>query len=155
MDTDIVEVSTSPRNVSPCGCGCVFLLGSSLADHGELAPPALAALAAADAVLHDSDADPRILALAPHGAFVEKVRSYSGRKLANTAGTARAHKLASEGWCVVWIISGDIAPPAARCAEAGLAPHTHINRSAGGPETTGENAYSPRTLATAFNGLAG
>lgn len=137
--------------------GLVFLIGSSPDRPGELSWPALAALGAADAVVHDQDVDPRTLALVPRRCFVEAVpRDF-----------ARVRKLASEGWRVVWLIVGD--PPtslveladAERSAQApGIAIRTMASLSSAVPDSSGSifsrgNAPAPQPLATALNGLAG
>ena len=137
--------------------GLVFLIGSSPDRPGELSWPALAALAAADAVVHDQDVDPETLALVPRHCFVEAVpRDFT-----------RVRKLANEGWRVVWLVVGD--PPAAlgefadteRLAQIpGVAIRTMVSLGGPGPSSSGSigscgGAPAPQPLATALNGLAG
>jgi uroporphyrin-III C-methyltransferase len=130
--------------------GSVFLISSDPERPGALSWPAQAALAAADAVLHDAAVDPAILALVPPRAFVEPA----------PGDLARVGKLAAEGWRVVWLVSGDpAASPARRAAAeylrekgiatqliAGFLPGDAVAVFAGPP---------PQPLATALNGLAG
>jgi len=133
--------------------GLVFLIGFNRDRPGELSWPALAALAAADAVVHDGDVDPDILALVPRRCFVEAV----------PGDIARVRKLANEGWRVVWLVVDDPAnspakvADAERLAEAGIAIHTIASLWSAGPDTPGPigNALGPQSFATALNGLAG
>ncbi len=139
------------------GAGLVFLIGSNPDRPGELSWPALAALAAADAVVHDGGVDPDTLALVPHGCFVEGV----------PADIARVRKLAGEGWRVVWLVVGDPANSAAkltdadRLAEAGIAVRTIASLCSPGPDASDPtvdirgDALAPQSYATALNGLAG
>lgn len=117
--------------------------------------PALAALAAADVVFHDANFDPAMLALIPRGAFVEPVSSCGDQVSAQTAAIARADKLTAEGWRVVWLICGSDQPVPGKFAASGdwL---TH-DCDPWNPETQAVAAgrHNPRSLATAFNGLAG
>jgi hypothetical protein len=116
---------------------------------------ALAALALADVVFRDGDFDPAMLALIPRGAFVEPVSSGGDRVAARTAAIARADKLAAEGWRVVWLICGCDEPAPGEFAGGG----GWLGRDPGAwsPETQAVAAgrHNPRSLATAFNGLAG
>lgn len=137
--------------------GLVFLIGTNPDRPGELSWPALAALAAADAVVHDRDVDPETLALVPSRCFVEAIpRDFT-----------RVRKLAGEGWRVVWLIVGD--PPASlveladteRLADApGITIRTMASLWGPVPDSPGSirsrsNAPAPQPLATALNGLAG
>jgi hypothetical protein len=149
--------------------GLVFLIGSNPEQPGELSWPALAALAAADAVVHDEDVDPETLALVPRRCFVEAVpRDFS-----------RVRKLASEGWRVVWLIVGDPPSSLVELADAeplAAAPGITIRTMASlwspgpgpgspgpgspGPDSSGQigsrgTIPAPQSLATALNGLAG
>jgi siroheme synthase len=141
--------------VSPgTACGCIFLIRSDPAHAHLLAQRARAALAAADSVLHGDDVDPRILALVPHGAFVEPVASDSDCTPAKSPAIARAHKLASEGWQVVWLVSDDdLHPPAALAGGSTI--HVCTDVCAHEPPPVMVDGRGPRPLATAFNGLAG
>ena len=137
--------------------GPVLLVGSDPGRPGELSWPALAALAAADVVLHDGAVDPGTLALVPGRALVEPA----------PGDLSRVGKLAGEGWRVVWLVSGDPASLPARRADAerlkarGIATHT----IAGFPDCDGETLFTaataaagiaaPQPYATALNGLAG
>jgi siroheme synthase len=141
--------------VSPgTACGCIFLIRSDPAHAHLLAQPARAALAAADSVLHDDDVDPRILALVPHGAFVEPVASDSDCTPAKSPAIARARKLASEGWRVVWLVSDDDGHPSAALAVGGTV-HVCTDVCAHESQAAAVNGRGPKPLATAFNGLAG
>jgi hypothetical protein len=140
-----------PSPASPSGgCACIFLIRSDPAHAHLLARSARAALAAADSVLHDDDVDPRILALVPHGAFVEPVASDSDC----TPAIARARKLASEGWRVVWLVSDDERHPPAALAAGGTI-HVCTDVCVHEPQAAALNRRGPQSLATAFNGLAG
>ncbi|MGA8381826.1 MAG: hypothetical protein WB710_11940, partial [Stellaceae bacterium] len=99
-------VPLAPPVASPADPGCIFLIRSGSASPQSLAAPERDALAAADAVLHEGDIDPGILALVRHGVFVEPVASVDERAPGRSAAIGRAGKLASEGWRVVWIGSG-------------------------------------------------
>ena len=137
------------------GCGCIFLIRSDPAHAHTLAGPARAALAAADAVLHDDDPDPRILALIPHSAFVEPVASDIDCAPAKSPAIARARKLASESWRVVWLVSDDDRHASAAFAAIGGAIHVCTDVCAHEPRLAAINGLGPQPLATAFNGLAG
>lgn len=134
---------------SPAGFGLVLLIGSDPARPGELAWPALAALTAADAVLHDGDVSPLTLDLVPRGCLIEPTRD-----------VARAQKLAREGWRVVWLVSGDPARSpeklalATRLAAAGIIVRTIAGDSDPAAAAQGA-APAPQPFATALNGLAG
>lgn len=140
-------------------CGCIFLIRSDPAHAHLLGRPARAALAAADSVLHDNDVDPRILALVPHGAFVEPVASDSDCTPAKSPAIARARKLASEGWRVVWLVSDDDRHPPAALAAGGTIHVLHgclrsraasrCNRWAW-PEALGDRIQRPRRVVPGF-----
>ncbi len=135
----------SSPSLPPGGPGLVFLIGSDPDRPGELTWPALAALAAADAVLHDGDVDPLTLALAPRGCLVEPA----------PGDIARARKLAQEGWRVVWLVAGDPArSPEKFAAASGIAVRT-IAGIAGGEPATLAACPAPQPFATPLNGLAG
>lgn len=145
--------STTVSSPTRSGAGLVFLIGSDPDRPGELLWPALAALAAADAVVHDPDIDPVTLALAPPGCLVEPA----------AGDIARIRKLAGDGWRVVWLLAGDPAASGAdrgraeRLAAGGVAVHAiagFSKRQADSALTTGE-IPAPHFLATALNGLAG
>jgi siroheme synthase len=149
--------SPSIATDSRSGIGSVFLIGSDPERPGILSWPALAALAAADAVLYDDGVDAATLSLVPRRVLVEPMPGDSGR----------LGKLAGEGWHVVWLVGGDPAASAARRAaaerlrEAGIMTHTiagflHCDEDAvfvGAAAAAGTAA--PQPLATALNGLAG
>ena len=136
------------------GSGCIFLIGGSAASAGALAAPACAALAAADAVLHDDDVDPGVLALVPRGTFVEPIKSNNGRPPAKSTALARARKLASEGWRVVWLVSGDTERIPGQFAAADRTIHICTDRCAHEAHAAADG-LGPQPLATAFSGLAG
>jgi hypothetical protein len=137
------------------GCGCIFLICSAATHARVLAPPARAALAAADAVLYDDDVDPELLALVPRGTFVEPVVADSDCVPTKSPAIARACKLASEGWRVVWLVSdGDQRSPAALTAARG-ALQVCTDVCAHEPQAAASEGRGPKPLATAFNGLAG
>ena len=110
------------------------------------------ALATADAVLHEGDIDPGILALVRRGVFVEPVASVDRRAPGRSAACfAPASSLPGDGgWC----------GPARRC-------RAHAGRFAAAPapskictdvcahDASRSNLGRPQQLATAFNGLAG
>jgi siroheme synthase len=114
--------------------------------------PVLAALAAADAVVHDGAIDPAILALVPQPVVVERA----------AAARERVSKLASEGWRVVWLVDGDPArsrkrrAEALRLREAGVATQTITGLlPGGGAAAVAAETPTPQLLATSLNGLAG
>jgi siroheme synthase len=143
---DPMRSSPSPSS----GSGLILLIGSQSERPGELPWPALAALSAADAILHDGDVDPRTLDLVPRGRLVERAPAVA----------ARAYKLAQEGWRVVWLMAGDPAGSPERLADAagllaaGVAVGTIAGFSPSPPAAPGE-APAPQPFATALNGLAG
>lgn len=154
MESRLSALSASSPVSPGRACGCIFLLRSDPAHAHRLARPARAALAAADSVLHDDNVDPRILALVPHGAFVEPVACGTDCAPAQSAAIARARKLASEGWRVVWLVSDDDRSPPAALA-AGGAIHVCSDSCAHEPQPAMADGRGPQPLATAFNGLAG
>lgn len=147
--------SSAPAAVPPAAGGCIFLIRLDAALPQALGEPAREALAAADAVLHDGDIDPGIMGLVRRGAFVEPVTASGERLAGRSAAIARAGKLASEGWRVVWIGSGNAGrQPADFAAAAGAAIHVCTDVCAHEP-TRSILGRGPQPLATAFNGLAG
>jgi uroporphyrin-III C-methyltransferase/precorrin-2 dehydrogenase/sirohydrochlorin ferrochelatase len=147
--------------------GLVVLIGCDPARPAELPWPALAALAAADAVLHDGAVDAGILALIPNRCFVELV------PVEAAGSTARVEKLAGEGWRVVRLSIDDPAVRPMRLAEAdrlaasgiaictiaGLSDHRLPDHRLPEhrPATLDPAALwaVPRQLSTGMNGLAG
>jgi hypothetical protein len=108
------------------------------------------ALAGADAVLCETGIDAAILSLAPNGAFVERVTTNGHPALPRVSAIARAVKLASEGWRVVWLAAGDARPVTRDLAAAGVPVGDR-----GSLESAAARPYEPRSFATAMNGLAG
>ena len=147
MESRLSALSASSPVSPGTACGCIFLIRSDPAHAHLLGWPARAALAAADSVLHDDHVDPRILALVPHGAFVEPVASDSDC----TPAIARARKLASEGWRVVWLVSDDDRHPPAALGAIHVCTEVCVHE----PQAAAVNGRGPKPLATAFNGLAG
>jgi hypothetical protein len=129
--------------LSRSGTGLVLFVGSDPQRPGELPWPAVAALEAADIVLHDPAVDRRTLALAPRRCSVEPI--------ADIDGAARARQLAADGWRVVRLISG--APEAAAAAQLGAGIRAGILASPSA-ETIAAT-LAPQPLATPLNGLAG
>lgn len=136
--------------------GLVFLIGCDPNRPGELSWPAQAALAAADAVVHDGSVDPSTLALVPPRCFVEAV----------PGDVARVGKLAAEGWRVVWLVVGAPAVSlgalvdAERLADAGVSVSTIAGlpgdgRTGDRPGAGLDATLAPQSFATALNGLAG
>ena len=151
----LLSALSASSSVSPgTACGCIFLIRSDPAPAHLLGRPARAALAAADSVLHDDDIDPRILALVPHRACVEPVASDSDCTPTKSPAIARARKLASEGWRVVWLVSSDDRHPLAALAVGGTI-HVCTDVCAHEPQAAAVNGRGPKPLATAFNGLVG
>ena len=154
MESRLSALSASSPVSPGTACGCIFLIRSDPGHAHLLARSARAALAAADSVLHDDDVDPRILALVPHGAFVEPVARDSDCARAKSPAIARARKLASEGWRVVWLVSDDDRHPPAALAGGGTI-HVCTDVCAHVPQPDAVAGRGPQPLATAFNGLAG
>jgi hypothetical protein len=128
----------------------VLLIGSGRCRAGNMSSPQRAALAAADVVLHEEDVDPTILGLVARGAFVEPVAANGHPTLTRASGIARARKLASEGWRVVWLVAGDAEHLALDLADAGL-----VVGDRGASDAFLAAGREPRLLATSLNGLAG
>ena len=128
----------------------VVVIGCERGSRGAIPACERVALAEADAVLCETGIDAAILALAPNGAFVERVVANGHPALPRVSAIARAAKLASEGWRVVWLAAGDARPVALDLAAAGVPVGDR-----GAPPCEGVPAYEPRFLATAMNGLAG
>ncbi len=146
--------------------GVVFFIGSDPARPGDLPWPALAALAAADAVLHDGDIDPRTLALIPQRCFIERVEGGGAGATGENAVNARVRKLAGEGWRVVRLAVADPAGPSADFVEAeGLAADGFVTCTIAalserrpamlGPASARGGTAGPQPLGTGLNGLAG
>jgi hypothetical protein len=135
------------------GYGCIFRLGSDIADPNALPLSLRTALANADAVLHDAEIDPEISAMIRPDASIEAIPANGERVTAALAAIGRMHKLASEGWRVVWLASTDLDQPTGLtrnapihiCGEVCTHAEQHARMLTPGP----------RSLATAFNGLAG
>jgi hypothetical protein len=95
----------SPKDPSPqiampeFGYGTVWLVGPGDGDPHRLPPLALHALATADAVIHDPAIPQPILDLVQPPRYREEAMPAQG--------TARAIKLAGDGWRVVRLVSGD------------------------------------------------
>jgi len=154
MQSWLSALSVSSPVLPGTACGCIFLIRSDAACADLLGPPARAALAAADAVLHDHDVDPRIRALIPRRAFVEPAASDSDDGPAKSPAIARARKLASEGWRVVWLVSDDGQHPPAALAGGGTI-HVCTDGCAHETQAAIVDGRGPQPLATALNGLAG
>ena len=134
-------------SLAPRASGLVLFIGTG---NEEAAWPALAALGAADAVLHDGAIAPPSLAAVPQRAFVETIAAGQGG--------GRAQKLAAEGWHVVRLVSGDPAGSPALLREAEeLAAAGIAIRFFAGPRAPANPAAVPfpQPFATALNGLAG
>ncbi|MBX6320775.1 MAG: uroporphyrin-III methyltransferase [Rhodospirillaceae bacterium] len=106
--------------------GTVWLVGAGPGDPGLLSLRALAAMEAADAVIHDAWIDPAVVALVPPACHRE---AYGERGQAGAAAVRRCIALARQGWRVVRLmhgdplLSGDGAGEARRLAEAGVPFH--------------------------------
>lgn len=134
----------------PSPCAAVVVIGCEPVACRAMPASERLALAGADAVLCETGIDAAILALAPHGALVEAVMANGHPALPRVSAIARAAKLASEGWRVVWLAAGDARAVALDLTAAGVAVG---DRSTPGIDAT--RPYEPRSLATAMNGLAG
>lgn len=128
----------------------VVVIESASSCSGEIPAPQRSVLAAADVVLHEEDVDPAVLAFVARGAFVEPVATNGHAMLARASAIARARKLASEGWRVVWLAAGDADHLALDFAKAGLA--SGDGAAAGAFVASGRE---PHLLGTPLNGLAG
>lgn len=135
---------------SPLPDTAVVVIGCAPALPVAIPAPERLALAGADAVLCETGIDAAILSLAPKSAFVERVAANGHPALPRVSAIARAAKLASEGWRVVWLAAGDARPVALDLAAAGVPVG---DRAA--PDNEMPPPYEPRSLATALNGLAG
>lgn len=136
-----------PSPASPVAGLVLFI---TTGNEGVIAWPALAALASADALLHDGTLDPQCHAALPRTAFVEAIA-------AGTAGS-RAKKLAAEGWHVVRLVAGKPTDsPALRAEAEELAAAGIAIRCFSGPLDPARPlpVPAPRPFATALNGLAG
>jgi hypothetical protein len=154
MPLDSVAASDPQSAHSASERGRVLVLACGTSPSG-LPEAALTALALADVVFHDADFDPALLALIPRSAFVEPVSSCGDRVSARTAAIARADKLTADGWRVVWLICGSDEPAPGKIA----ASRDRIGRDPDPwtpePQAVAAGRHNPRSLATAFNGLAG
>lgn len=145
METRRSATTEAPLPSLAPAAGLVLFIGTG--SEGA-AWPALAALGAADAVLHDGAIDPRSLAAVPQKAFVEAVAAGQGG--------GRAQKLAAEGWHVVRLVAGDPADSPALLGEAEeLAAAGLAIRFFASPRGPTRPVPLPQPFATALNGLAG
>jgi hypothetical protein len=128
----------------------IVVIGSGPCHSGEMTSPLRSALAAADVVLLEEGVEPSALNLVAQAAFVERVETYGDPIIGRASGIARARKLASEGWRVVWLAAGNAEQLADELADAGLATGGCCAADA---VVTVER--EPRLLATPLNGLAG
>lgn len=135
-----------PNPASPVAGLVLFITAEN---EGVIAWPALAALASADAILHDGTLDPQCRAALPRTAFVEAIA-------AGAAG-GRAKKLAAEGWHVVRLVGNPTDSPALRAEAEELAAAGIAIRCFSGPLDPGRPlpVPVPRPFAGAPNGLAG
>ncbi len=117
---------------------------------GEMTPPQRSALAAADVVLLEEDVDPPPLNFVARGAFVEPVEANRSPMPARASGIARARKLASEGWRVVWLAAGNAERLAVDLADAGL-----VIEGRCAADAFAAAGRPPHLLATPLNGRAG
>lgn len=147
-----VDPAAALRDVasSPLPDTAVVVIGCAPASPLTIPAPERLALAGADAVLCETGIDAAILSLAPKSVFVEQVTANGHPALPRVSAIARAAKLASEGWRVVWLAAGDARPVALGLAAAGVPVG---DRAA--PDGEMPPPYEPRSLATALNGLAG
>jgi siroheme synthase len=148
MDVRLAAPAQAQPPSSALPAGLVLFIGTG--NEGVIAWPALAALAAADAVLHDGALDPQRHAALPRTAFVEAIA-------AGAAG-GRAKKLAAEGWRVVHLVADDpAASPALRAEAEELAVAGIAIRCFAGPLAPASPlpVPAPQPFATALNGLAG
>jgi hypothetical protein len=119
----------------PVAAGPIFV---RMTNSEEISPTARVALAAADVVFCDDDADRGVVALTSPGALVEFVAVNGAGAWSRPLSIARARRLACDGWRVVWITSVNVdLPPDCEQADCAV------------------EAGAPYALATAFNGLAG
>lgn len=149
MPDDFAASSLSARG-SSAPCATVVVIGCEPASCGAMPVSERRALAGADAVLCETGIDAAILSLAPHGALVEAVMASGQPALPRVSAIARAAKLTSEGWRVVWLAAGDARGVAIDLAAAGVAVG-----ECRAPDSDTMRPYEPHSLATAMNGLAG
>jgi hypothetical protein len=129
----------------------VVVIGADLCCAGEMPSAQRSALAAADVVLLEGDVEPTILGIVPPSTFVEPVAPPSGHPaLTRVSGIARARKLASEGWRVVWLVAGDAEGLARNFPDAGI-----LVGDRGATDAVAAAGREPHLLATSLNGLAG
>jgi hypothetical protein len=150
MPADPTPASLRTNGHALSGPAPVVVIGSERSCFGEMPEPERSALAAADVVLHEPDVAPSILSLVKRGAFVEPVAANGHPLLTRASGIARARKLASEGWRVVWLVAGDTEPLSADFAEAGL-----VVAGCAAADAFVASGRGPHLFATALNGLAG
>lgn len=148
MDDRLAAPAEPQRgSLAPRASGLVLFIGTGSED---AAWPALAALGAADAILHDGAVAPPSLAAVAQRAFVERVAAGQGG--------GRAQKLAAEGWHVVRLVAGDPAGSPALMREAEeLAAAGIAIRFFAGPRAPADPlpVPFPQPFATPLNGLAG
>jgi hypothetical protein len=149
MPLDSVAAALSPSGVLPSPYPRLLLIDPGVFCRGDTASAAAAALAAADIVLHETAIAPGIAALVPRGTLVEPVPADASGALTKRSAMARASRLASEGWRVVWLASGGPDALALDFAKAGLAVANDI------PDAGVASGDTPHLLATSLNGLAG
>lgn len=148
MASDVFAASLISAGVAQPECPRLMLINACGFSPAGMSQAATDALAAADLVLHEDGIDASIAALVPSGALLEPV-SARGSAVTKSLALARARRLASEGWRVVWLSSGDVEGLAADFAKAGLALNNDTRAA------SFANAAPPHRLATGFNGLAG
>ena len=119
-----------------------------MANSEGISPTARAALAAADVVFCDDDADRGVVALTSPGALVEFVAVNGAGAWSRPLSVARARRLAGDGWRVVWVASENVALPADCERMDGVTDAVAVERGSA-------RVGAPHALATAFNGLAG
>jgi siroheme synthase len=146
MDIRLAAPIPAQRPGLAPSAGLVLFIGTG---NEGVAWPALAALGAADAVLHDGAIDPQSLAAVPQDAFVEAIAAGEGGN--------RAKKLAAEGWRVVRLVAGDPSAPALLAEAEELAAAGLATRFFAGPRAPAQPlpVPAPQPFATALNGLAG
>ena len=154
MPLDTVTGVSSPSR-SAGGPSRIFLVEAAPPCSGEIAP----ALAGADVVFHQDDIDALLLANIPRSAWVERLPVNGADASTQSSALKRAHRLAADGWRVVWLAAAPPNHPAAHVGEARASGGaTGSAASPAGPtiETfTAAAGFEPRLLATALNGLAG
>lgn len=149
LDT-VTGVSSPSRSVG--GRSRIFLVDAAPPCFGEIAP----ALAAADVVFHQDDIDALLLANIPRSAWVERLPVNGADGSTQSSALKRAHRLAADGWRVVWLAAAPANDRAADIAEAASATASAASPTFPTIETfTAAAGFEPRLLATALNGLAG